>query len=175
MKKLFATFDDNGSIIRQTLYEGSALMEGWFIMYKEPLKELIMKCKEYSKVRVFIYLSTLQTYDTYIFTTIRAVSKALNITYKTCWDCFKWLEKENYIKKFDKEGVTAYVINPKITTCGKKSLPHKNQIWNLNLDELPKIEAIDSSPSTETSLNKTIDTETGEILTFTEEDLKNEH
>lgn len=148
MKKVFSLFDDNGELVKQTEQHGSQLKEGWIVVYKEPLQRLITECKEYSKVRVFIYLSSLQTFDSLVFISIAELSRKLQMTYKTAWSCIKWLEEHEYIKRMERDGITGFLLNPNITTCGKKNAGKKRSMWS----------------SFDLGNGKIVDTETGEII-----------
>lgn len=162
MKREFSLFDDDGFLVKKSISFEENLKEGWIVMYKEPLRKLITECKEYSKVKVFIYLSSLQTYDSLVFTTITSISKNLNMTYKTCWSCIKWLEEKNYLKRVERDGINGFLINPKVSTYGKKSLKEKNALWSMDFSDFQMIdketgEILPSNPTDEQSTEQIVE------------------
>lgn len=173
MRREFSLFDDEGFLVKKSTSFEDNLKEGWLVMYKEPLRKLISESKEYSKVKVFIYLSSLQTYDSLVFTTITSISKNLKMTYKTCWACIKWLEEKQYLKRVERDGMHGFLLNPKITTCGKKSLKEKNALWSMNFSDFQRIdkdtgEILLDNPSDEVQLEMNFDD-------FDDEVMNNEH
>lgn len=138
MRKEFSLFDDDDNLVAKHTTYGDVLSEGWIVMYKKPLQHLVLHCTEYSKVRVFAYLSSLQSYDSVVYTTISDVSKQLNLNYKTTWNAIIWLEKNQYLIRTVKNGSSGFILNPQITTCGKKSLKEKKFAWKMSfLDSVP--------------------------------------
>lgn len=130
MQKEFILKDNEGNILKKTSSYVEQLKEGWIVMYKEPLKKLVMECKEYSKVRVFIYIASLQTYDTLVFVSIADVARNIGITYKTAWSCVKWLEEHQYLCRIERDGICGFLINPDFSTCGKKTSKLKKELWD---------------------------------------------
>lgn len=153
IKKIFSLFDDDGTLIREIAMNGNQLKEGWIVVYKRPLERLILECKEYSKVRVFIFLMSRQTFDSLVIISISEIAKKLKMNYKTAWACIKWLEERDYLRRVERDGVVGFMINPQVSTCGKKSLPEKQSVFGKFDISITKDDVPDN-----------VDIETGEIL-----------
>lgn len=151
MKKQFTLFDDEGTIIKSTTYSDEGLNTGWIVMYKKNIIEILNKCKELTKLKVFMFLASQQTYDSIVVANMAYISKQLKISYKSTWLAIKWLEENQIVVRIVKNGVHGFLINPKYTTCGRKSLKEKRSLWDRMI-----------------MTEKHVDTGTGEIIEMKE-------
>lgn len=140
MIKQIALFDDDGNLIRQVTKTGSQLKEGWIVFYKEELERLMKANFDYSVVKVYMYLCSQQTYQTLVMTPISHVARELRMSYRTAWGAVRTLEAEGYLARRCVDGVKGFLINPKVTTCGKSSLAAKNILWSLDLGKVSSSE-----------------------------------
>lgn len=136
MKKVYSIYDDEGLLIKSTSFNDEGLQGGWFVMYKDSILHLLNECKELTKLKVFMFLASRQTFDTLIVTNVTFISKSLKMSYKSAWLAVKWLEDNDYIKRVEIDGVHGFLINPSYTTCGRKSLKQKRMIWERSLSEV---------------------------------------
>lgn len=129
----FRLFEDDGSLVAKTVRKGTMLGEGWFVMYKEAVQRLLKECPNFATFKVFIQLASYQTYDVYVYVSIRQVATDLGMTYRTAWGCVKWLEAHKYLRRELQNGTPVFLLNHLVTTCGKKSLPAKSKLWSIKL------------------------------------------
>lgn len=135
------------------------------MVYKRPLEKLILECKEYSKVRVFIFLMSRQTFDSLVIISISEIARQLKMTYKTAWACIKWLEDKDYLKRVERDGIVGFMINPKVSTCGKKSLVEKQSVFGqIDLSMIRRNPELPVPSPDELDIPDNVDVETGEIL-----------
>ena len=120
--------DETGEFISSNATAlGSKLKEGWIVVYKEALMTLMSEVPNYATLRFYLYLACHQTYDTMTIVSTSHIAKEAKMTYQTAWNACKWLIQHNYIAKTTKNGTPAFIINPDVTTCGKKNLEAKMQ------------------------------------------------
>lgn len=122
-------FNDDGEVISKITMRGSPLGKDWFVMYEEGVRLLISQAPDFITMKVYLQLSTMQSYDTYIITNIKHLSKVLKVSYVSVWKSIKWLKKNNYIEQKMVNGQTAFVLNPSVANKGRKSLKEKVKIF----------------------------------------------
>ena len=174
MKRVFSLFDDYGELIKKTEIKGSVFREGWFVMYKEPLEKLILETNELSKVKVFLYITSQQTFEDIVMMTVAHISKHLKMSYKTAWSAVIWLEQNKYLKRVQRKGISGFLINPDVSTCGKESLQRKKDAWNrLKVGVPVNLHFNRSNDKTSLAIDDTqpddvVDSDTGEIKKLSE-------
>ena len=99
------------------------------ILYKDAYRELIIKNTSPSILRVFGLLMTKQEFENGIKATKKALADELNISYDSVMIAFKWLKENGYVKEHKVNGITEFVLNPTVTTCGKNRKA-KIELWN---------------------------------------------
>lgn len=143
MKKIIqqSLFDDNDNFVSSfsKVVNGSALKDGWIFMYKEAINELLDDAPTFAVVKIFFRLASLQTYEPIIHTTLSHVAKLAGLNYKTAWQAMKWLKENGYVKTTEEAGSRGYIINPKVSGCGRSSIKVKEEIW---LKEVMKNERV---------------------------------
>lgn len=133
--KQFSLFDtETGDIIssHQQL-AGSQLKEGWIVVYKEALRDLMAKCPNYATLRTYLYIATAQNYDTVTLITIKYIASETGMRYQTVWNSVKWLINEGFIAKANIKGSPGFVVNPLVSTCGKKNYDEKLEYFAKDL------------------------------------------
>lgn len=129
MIKQYKLFDDDGNIVTEVETKGSVLKEGWIVMYKESLAALVREAPSMSVLKVFLELSSMQSFGVYVMTSKSNLAKRLQISRKTAWSALRWLSEHSYIHEDTLEGQTAFIINPSVSTCGSKNLVEKKKVW----------------------------------------------
>lgn len=104
---------------------GSRLKEGWIVVYKEALKDLIMKAPNYATMKVYLYIATSQDYDTVTYISTSFVARKLGMAYQTAWNAVKWLIENNYLRRSEVNGSIGFIVNPLVSTCGRKNYEEK--------------------------------------------------
>lgn len=79
--------------------------------------------------KVFAILASKQPFEGGIKITKQAVSEQLKISYDNVIRGFKWLKENNYIKERKTDGQTEFLLNPNVTSCGRKR-KEKIKLWN---------------------------------------------
>lgn len=124
--------EDTGEIQSQWSTIGkykSELGDDWIVFYKKSLVRLVQEVPKLSIMKVYMRLCAYQTFQSQVMVSMNHVAKELDMTYKTVWHAFQWLLKYNYIKKVNVEGLTGWVINPNVSTCGRKAAKEKQKLW----------------------------------------------
>ena len=105
---------------------------GFVLIYREALQILASEAPSLSVMKVFSLLSSLQEYaDDGINITKQAIADTIGTTYKSVWSACKWLEENKFIKTRKHNGQTQFLLNPDITTCGRKRQA-KKMLWAIN-------------------------------------------
>lgn len=119
--------DETGEFISSnTSKTGSKLKEGWIVVYKEPLIKLLQACPNYATLKVYLRIAAAQDYDTVTYISTRFLANDLNLAYQTVWNAVKWLINNDYIKRAKNDtGASGFIVNPLVSTCGKKNLEEK--------------------------------------------------
>ncbi len=127
-KRVTVTNVETGEIIRDSVRYNTQNGDGWVIVYKETYRELIMDTTNPSILRVFGLLMTKQEFENGIKTTKKAIADELKISYDSVMVAFKWLKENGYVKEHKVNGITEFVLNPEVTTCGKNR-KDKIKLW----------------------------------------------
>lgn len=122
-------FNDDGEVLNKITMRGTPLGKDWYVMYEDGVKLLIKQSPNYATMKVYLLLSTMQSYDTYIITNIKHLSTELNMNYVTVWKAVKWLKEHNYIMQEEKNGQCAFILNPSVASKGRKSMKDKQNIF----------------------------------------------
>lgn len=101
----------------------------WVFFNDELMVNLIKNIPACSTLKVFLKLSTKQEFEGGIKTTKQALANELKISYDSAIKAFKWLKENDYVKEFKRDGQTCFLLNPKVTTCGKNR-KDKIELWN---------------------------------------------
>jgi CTP-dependent riboflavin kinase len=84
---------------------------------------------DFSTLKVFLTLAVKQEFEDGINTTKQAIADELKISYRSIIKAFNWLKEKGYIKERKVNGQTQFLLNPNVTTCGKKR-EEKIKLWN---------------------------------------------
>lgn len=127
--KQITEFDaETGEVYKEFVTFGTQNGEGWLIMYRKGLTDL-SKNAPMSALKVFLNLSARQPFEGGIKVSKKAIADELEISRTVVWQGFKWLKENNYIKERKTDGQTEFLLNPNVTTCGRKR-KEKIKLWN---------------------------------------------
>lgn len=104
---------------------GNKLKEGWIVIYKDKLEEFIKECPNFATMKVYMRIAAQQDYKTITFITPTYIAKDLGLSYPSVWAAVKWLEQHAYLRKVKENGSSGFIVNPTVTTCGKKNMEEK--------------------------------------------------
>lgn len=127
--EVIVTDGDTGEVIKDVYYRGTQNGDGWMIVYRDSFMDFLKQTTNPSVLRVFGSLMTKQEFDRGINTTKKAIADELHISYDSVMVAFKWLKEHGYIKERKVRGQTEFLLNPDVTTCGKKK-EAKIDLWN---------------------------------------------
>ena len=99
------------------------------IVYRDSFMNFLKQTTNPSVLRVFGSLMTKQEFDRGINTTKKAIADELKVSYDSVMVAFKWLKEHGYVKERKVRGQTEFLLNPDVTTCGKKK-EEKVKLWN---------------------------------------------
>ncbi len=102
--------------------------DGWVIMYREPLLNLAIKAPLIAW-KVFATLASQQNFNEGIKITKRAIADILGVSYDNVLRGFNWLKDNGYVKERKVNGITEFLLNPNVTTCGKNR-KNKKELWD---------------------------------------------
>jgi len=119
--------EDTGEFISSNVQKvGSKLKEGWIVVYKNALVKLITECPNFATMKVYLRIAAAQDYDKITYITTSYISKSLNMSYQTAWNAIKWLIANDYLRRaVNDTGGVGFIVNPLVTTCGKKNFDKK--------------------------------------------------
>ena len=123
------TDGDTGEIIKDVFYRGTQNGDGWMIVYRDNFMNFLKQTTNPSVLRVFCSLMTKQEFDRGVKTTKKAIADELHISYDSVMIAFKWLKEHGYIKERKVLGQSEFLLNPEVTTCGRKK-DEKVKLWN---------------------------------------------
>jgi len=127
--KQVTEFDaETGEVYKDFVTFGTQNGDDWMIMYKKPIFQMAMEAPSVA-LKVFLSLSSKQPFEGGIKTTKQAIADQLKISYDNVMRGFKWLKEHNYIKERKTDGQTEFLLNPKVTTCGRKR-KEKIKLWH---------------------------------------------
>lgn len=126
---LFQKVDQStGEIVAESKWGGSPFGDGWVMMYKEVINEMIHSISmPPTALRVFLKLASMQSYDMHIVCSRTYLMKDLGITRKTLWKSLKWLKEENIIMEDEYLGRSSFIINPAVSNCGTQNIGEKER------------------------------------------------
>ena len=121
--------EETGYVIRRSINRGSQNGDDWVIVYREPFMDFLLAAPDFVTTKVFGWLMTNQPFESGIKATKKAIADDLNVSYRSVMLAFKWLRENSYVKERKVKGVSEFLLNPDVTTCGKnKKL--KVELWN---------------------------------------------
>lgn len=127
--KQVTVFDsETGEIFSDSTNYGSQNGENWVIWYRSALSTLAEIAPDFSTLKVFLKLASKQEFETGINTTKQALADELKISYVSVMKAFKWLKENDYVKERKVNGQTQFLLNPKVTTCGRNRKA-KIELW----------------------------------------------
>ena len=98
------------------------------IIYRDALINLTLDAP-LTAWKVFGALASKQEFDRGIKITKKAIADEFLMSYDNVIRGFKWLKEHGYIKEHKVNGVPEILLNPEVTTCGKKK-DEKVKLWN---------------------------------------------
>lgn len=157
----FTQYNAKGELVSDTVTSKPRQLGGeWIVFYKKALKQLVMDCPALSVMRIYLYLASKQTFETFVLVTPSAIMADLQIARKTFYDGMKWLKENGYVQQHQHDGNIAWLLNPTKTTRGRGQQHVKNSLWSIT----NKATGVGQSAKQVQSKQKSIDTETGEVL-----------
>lgn len=118
VKRVTITDVDTGEIIRDSVNYGTQNGDDWVIWYREALANLATDAPLVA-LKVFLFLASKQEFENGIKITKKFISEKLDISAAQIWRSFKWLKENGYVKEHKVNGITEFLLNPNVTTCGK--------------------------------------------------------
>lgn len=80
-------------------------------------------------LKVFLALSSKQEFERRIKITKKAIAEEFNISYDNVVRGFNWLKENGYLKERKIDGLSEFLLNPDMTTCGRNK-KKKVELWN---------------------------------------------
>ena len=120
--------DETGEIIRDSVKRGTQNGDGWMIVYNDAFEEL-GRTAPLTAWKVFAALAANQEFEKGFKTTKRAIAEKMEISYDNVMRGFNWLKENGYLKERKIDGVSEFLLNPDVTTCGKNK-KKKLELWN---------------------------------------------
>ena len=80
----------------------------------------LLRTPDFVTTKVFGSLMTKQEFDRGVNTTKKAIADELKVSYRSVMTAFKWLKEHGYIKERKVRGQSEFLLNPEVTTCGKR-------------------------------------------------------
>ncbi len=127
-KRITIYNDETGEIIRDSVRRGTENGDGWVIMYRDALADLALNAPPIA-LKIFLALSSKQEFERGIKATKKAISDEFSISYNNVMRGFNWLKENGYLKERKIDGVSEFLLNPDVTTCGKNK-KKKLELWN---------------------------------------------
>ena len=127
-KRVTITDVDTGEIIKDSVNYGTQNGVDWVIWYRKALESLATDAPLVA-LKVLCFLASKQEFENGIKITKKFISEKLNISAAQLWRGFKWLKENGYVKEHKVNGITEFVLNPNVTTCGKNRKA-KIELWN---------------------------------------------
>ena len=133
------------------------------MFYKKQLKQLAIDAPPLSVLRIYLYLASKQTFDTYVLVTPTKIMKDLGIAKRTFYDGIKYLKENGYVQQHEHDGNIAWLLNPSLTTRGRGNNDIKAALWALT--EKDNIgQAADQVSNVVANNEQIIDRTTGEVI-----------
>ena len=87
----FAQYNRKGELISDTVTSKPRRLEGeWIVFYKKPLKQLAIEAPPLSVLRIYLYLASKQTFETYVIVTPSKIMSDLGMAKRTFYDGIKY-------------------------------------------------------------------------------------
>ena len=128
VKRVTITDIDTGLIIKDSINYGTQNGDDWVIWYREALEKLAFNAPLIA-LKILFFLASKQEFENGIKITKKFISEKLDISSAQLWRGFKWLKENGYVKEHKVNGITEFVLNPNVTTCGKNRKA-KIDLWN---------------------------------------------
>ena len=163
----YAQYNAVGELISDTVTSRPRRLEGeWIVFYKKPLKRLAIDAPPLSVLRVYLYLASQQTFETYVIVTPKKIMQDLEMARRTFYDAIRYLKENGFVQQHEHNGNIAWLINPTLTTRGRGNQAVKNALWSLTNKEAAggAAQAADQVSQVVTTDSAIIDKETGEVL-----------
>lgn len=137
--KQFNIFDaTSGELKLQKTVRGTTTFgRGWAMIDKKALRQLIADCDP-GTVTVAAWLISKQTYEDYIVAAISGIARATGIHRNTVGKSLKELAERQFLRPIKIDGSLCWLLNPRITACGKESYKRRQRLWNF-ADDYGKI------------------------------------
>ena len=113
------TGEITGKILREDVNYGTQNGDGWVMVYREAYMQLMLEAPDFVTSKVFAVLMTKQPFDGGIKMTKKAIADKLGVSRTAVWQALKWLKENHYVKETKTDGITEFLLNPNVTTCGK--------------------------------------------------------
>lgn len=127
-KRVTVTDTETGEIVSDSVNFGTQNGDGWMIMYRESILKLSENAPS-TALKIFLNLSARQEFESGIKVTKKFIADSLKMSATQVWRGFKWLKENDYVKEHKVAGVTEFILNPDVTTCGKNK-KDKVELWN---------------------------------------------
>lgn len=161
----FAQYNAKGELLSDTVTSRPRRLEGeWVVFYKKPLKQLAISAPPLSVLRIYLYLASKQTFETYVIVTPSKIMQDLGMAKRTFYDGIKYLKENGYVQQHEHDGNIAWLLNPTLTTRGRGNNAVKNTLWSLTNKEARVGQAANDVSNVATAGSQIVDRETGEIL-----------
>ena len=118
-KRVTITDTETGEIIRDSVTYGTQNGVDWMIMYREAINTLTDEAPDFTTLKLFLKLSSKQKFEGGIKIAKNVIAEDLKVSRTQVWRAFKWLKENGYVKEHKVDGITEFVLNPDVTTCGK--------------------------------------------------------
>ena len=162
----FAQYNRKGELLSDTVTSRPRRLEGeWIVFYKKPLKQLAISAPPLSVLRIYLYLASKQTFETYVIVTPTKIMQDLGMAKRTFYDGIKYLKENGYVQQHEHDGNIAWLLNPTLTTRGRGNHAVKNALWSLTNKDAAVGQSAEAVSNVATAGTQIVDRETGEILT----------
>ena len=128
-KRVTITDVETGEIIKDSVNYGTQNGDDWVIMYREAINNLTDSVPDLTTLKLFLKLSSKQEYEGGLKIAKKFIADELKISRTQLWRSFKWMKENGYVKEHKVNGITEFVLNPNVTTCGKNRKA-KIDLWN---------------------------------------------
>ena len=130
LAKQVRVFDpETGEIVKDTVNYGGQNEEGFMLMYKDGILSLAAEAPSVA-LRTFLALASRQEYEGGIKVSKQTIANEIGMSSDSATRAFKWLKENKYVKEYKDDGITTFLLNPTVTTCGKKQLTEKKKrLW----------------------------------------------
>lgn len=120
-------------MLSTTLTKKQRLRGDFVVFYKGQLQRLATEATELSTIKIYLFLASKQTFESYVMTTRKTIGEKLNLSYITVHRSINWLIDHGYLIEAKVEGNTGYLLNPDVTNRGPKNKEMKSKLWELAL------------------------------------------